>query len=243
MLKNLKNAIDGFNVLFLFLFFIMLTPVVFTGCQTAAQRKAALLQAEDEALKQRDRICYQNIKQKHEKDKDVLSYMDPWLDPDAANDYQGFFDGGNKIPTDYEVKIIIGIYNDIAHCRAEMIEGLKRINPGMVPIYVQSYRASDLNMTELIERKIGWKEARERKIALDNETDQRIRAELSRLEQNLETFRYDDPANRRADAQSDSASALIKNKQQEALSEQLRNQRLMQNQPVCVQTGNMHYCR
>lgn len=243
MLKNQKITIDSSGTLFLFLFFIVLAAVMFTGCQNAAQRKVKWLQAEEETLKQRDRICYQNIKYKHEKDKDVLSYMEPWMDSDTTKGSEGFFNGGNKIPTDYEVKIIIGIYNDIAHCRAEMIEGLSRINPDMVPIYVQSYRASDLNMAELIDRKISWREAQERKLALDNETDQRIRAELSRLEKELETFRHDDPANRRADAKSDSAAVLIQSKQQEALAEQMRNQRLIDHQPICTRVGDIHYCR
>lgn len=243
MLSNLKKANERSRGLFAFLFFIILASVLFMGCQTAAQRKEAWLQAEVEALKQRDRICYQNIKYKHEKDKDILNYMEPLLDSDTANDSKGFFDGGDKIPTDYEVKIIIGIYNDTANCRAEMIEGLTRIAPNMVPIYVQSYRASYLNIAELVDRKISWGEAKERKIALDNEKERKIREEASRLEKELEMSHYDEPANRRAGAQADSASVLIQNKQQEALAEQMRNQRLIDQQPVCVRVGDMHYCR
>jgi inorganic triphosphatase YgiF len=243
MSHNLKNAMKSYGKVSVFLFLIIIVPVFFTACQSAAQRKVEWLQAEEAALKQRDRVCYKNIKTRYEKDRDILSYMEPWMDSDTSNGSKGYFDGGNKIPTDYEVKIIIGIYNDIAHCRAEMIEGLTRINPDMVPIYVQSYRASDLNMTELIERKISWREAQEKKLALDQETDKRIRDEMSRLQKELETIRYDDPANRRADVKSDSAAALIQSKQQEALSEQIRNQRLIDRPPVCTKVGDMHYCR
>ena len=244
MLSILRNAIDGFRGFLMFLFFIILTSVLFTGCQTTAQRKAAWLQAEGEAIKQRDRVCYQNIKYKHEKDKNVLHYMEPWLDSDSANGFnKGFFDGGDKIPTDYEVKIIVGIYNDIANCRAQMIESVTRIDPNMVPIYVQSYRASDLTMAELIERKISWREAKERKLALDNETEQKIRSELSRLERELEMSHSAELANQRVDAQSGSSSVL--RSQQDALDDRLQKQQLM-NKPVtttCVNRDGNIVCR
>jgi hypothetical protein len=243
MLSILKNAIDGFRGLLVFLFFIILTSVLFTGCQTTAQRKAAWLQAEGEALKQRDRVCYQNIKYKHEKDKDVLHYMEPWLDSDAANGFnKGFFDGGDKIPTDYEVKIIVGIYNDIANCRVQMIESVTRIDPNMVPIYVQSYRASDLTMAQLIERKISWREAYESKLALDDETDRKIRAEILRLEQEFEMSQSAELANQRTDAQSGSASLV--QSQQKAVDDRLRQQQL-ENKPLTTNglntTGNIIY--
>jgi hypothetical protein len=242
MSKNLKNAVESFGVLLAFLFFITLFFALFTGCQTATQRKEAWLQTEAEILKQRDNACYQNIKHKHEKDKDVLSYMDPWLDSDADN-VKGFFNGGDKIPTDYEVKIIIGIYNDIAHCRAELIQGLERINSSMVPIYVQAYRASDLTISELIGRKISWKEAQERKLALDNETERQIRAEVSRLEKDSEMLYYADPANQQAAIQTDSAALSIRSQKEQALTEQLVNQRMMNEHPVCIKTGDMYHCR
>jgi hypothetical protein len=236
MFNILRISIDGFKRCFACLLLVILTLALFTGCQTAAQRKVEWLQTEHEVLKQRDRVCYQNIKYKHEKDKDVLNYMEPWLDSDTANGFnKGFFDGGGKIPTDYEVKIIIGIYNDIANCRAQMIEGVKRIDPGMVPIYVLSYRASDLSMAELIERKISWKEAYERKLALDNDTDQKIRAELSRLERELELSQSTELANQRADAQSGSSSIL--QSQQDALDNRLRKQQLI-NKPVTTTCVN-----
>jgi hypothetical protein len=237
MFSILRIAIDGFKRWFACLLLIILTLILFTGCQTAEQRKEDLLQTEATLLKQRDKFCYQNIKSKYEKDKDVLSYMEPWLDSDTADDTKGFFDGGDKIPTDYEVKIIIGIYNDVAYCRAQLIEGLTRIAPNMVPIYVQAYRASDLNIAELIEHKISWGEARERKLSLDNETERKIREEALRLEKDFEMSRYNDPANRRSDAQSESASLLLQS-QQKVLENQQRQQQLLNTNDL-HRTGSM----
>lgn len=243
MFNILRIAIHGFKRWFACLLLIILTLILFTGCQSAAQRKAAWSQTEAEVLKQKDSVCYQNIKYKYEKDKDVLSYMEPWLDTDADNASKGFFDGAGKIPTDYEVKIIIGIYNDIANCRAQLIEGLTRIAPNMVPIYVQAYRASDLNIAELIEHKISWREARERKLALDNETEQKIRSELSRIERELEMSHSTELTNQRVDVQSGSSSVL--RSQQDALDDRLQKQQLM-NKPVtttCVNRDGNIVCR
>lgn len=219
---------------------MLVNLVLVAGCQTAAQRKADWLQAEREIIKQRDKVCYQDIKSKYQKEKDVLNFMEPWLDTDT--DYgatKGFFDGGGKIPTDYEVKIVIGIYNDIAHCRAQLIEGVQRIEPNMVPIYVQSYRAADLSMNELIERKISWNEAYEKKLVLDSETDQKIRAEILRLEKEAELYNAAELANQRMDSQAGSASIL--KSQQNALEDKLRQQQLMK--PIttnCInRNGNM----
>lgn len=242
MLKIFKNTIESFGLLLAFLSLIILHFALFTGCQTAAQRKEAWLQTEAEILKQRDKACYQNIKHRYEKNKDVLSYMDPWLDSDT-NNVKGFFNGGDKIPTDHEVKIIIGIYNDIAHCRAELIQSLERINSSMVPIYVQAYRASDLTIAELIGRKISWAEAQERKFALDSETERQIRAEVSRLEKDSEMLYYADTAKQQAAAQTDSAALSIRSQKEQALTERLVNQRMMNKHPVCVKTGDMYHCR
>jgi len=238
--RIVKTSIGHRKARTLVLLFILVHLAFVTGCQTAAQRKANWLQAEREVLKQRDKVCYQDIKYKYQKEKDVLHYMEPWLDTDT--DYgatKGFFDGGGKIPTDYEVKIIVGIYNDIAHCRAQMIEGVQRIDPNMVPVYIQSYRASDLSMNELIERKISWNEAYERKLAVDSETDQKIRAEILRLEKEVELNNTAELANQRMESQAGSASIL--KSQQNALEDKLRQQQVMK--PVttnCVnRNGNM----
>lgn len=237
----LKIAIDNFNRWRSLMLITVFISLLLSGCQTAAQRKMDWLQAEHEVLKQRDKICYQNIKQKYAQDKDVLNYMEPWLNIDQDNSInKGFFDGGGKIPKDYEVKIIVGIYNDISNCRAQMIEGVKRIDPNMVPIYVSSYRADDLSMAELIDRKISWQEASDRKIALENDTEQKIRAELWRLEQEAEMSRSAELANKRSDAQSGTTS--IVQSQQDALDDRLRKQQMI-NKPItthCVnRDGNM----
>lgn len=236
MISFLKITIYYFKRWFVGLLLIILTLALLTGCQTTAQRKAAWSQTEHEVLKQRDRVCYQNIKQKHEKDKGVLNYMEPWLNfekDDGVN--KDFFDGGGKIPTDYEVKIIVGIYNDITNCRAQMIEGVKRIDPNMVPIYVSSYRADDLSMAELIDRKISWQEASDRKMALDNDTEQKIRAELLRLEQESEMSLSSDLANKRIDSQSGTTSIL--QSQQNASDDRLRKQQMI-NKPVTTNCVN-----
>lgn len=236
MSYTLKIAIDDFKQRLSSVLITVLILCLLLGCQTAAQRKMEWLQAEHEVLKQRDKICYQNIKQKHAQDKDVLTYMEPWLNIDQGDSMnKGFFDGRGKIPTDYEVKIIVGIYNDISNCRAQMIEGVKRIDPNMVPIYVSSYRADDLSMAELIERKISWQEAFDRKIALENDTEQKIRAELWRLEQEAEMSRSAELANKRSDAQSGTTTIL--QSQQNALDDRLRKQQMI-NKPVTTQCVN-----
>lgn len=236
MLRVLIIVIHFFKRWFALLWLLILTLPFLTGCQASIQRQEAWLQAEHEVLKQRDKICYQNIKQKHAKDKDVLQYMEPWLNIDNEDRIdKGFFDGGGKIPTDYEVKIIVGIYNDISNCRAQMIEGVQRIDPNMVPIYVSSYRADDLSMAELIDRKISWQEASDRKLALDNDTEKKIRAELLRLEQESELSRSAEMANKRVDSQSGTTSIL--QSQQNALDDRLRKQQQL-NRPVTTNCVN-----
>jgi hypothetical protein len=123
-----------------------------------------------------------------------------------------------------------------------MIESVTRIDPNMVPIYVQSYRASDLTMAQLIERKISWREAYESKLALDDETDRKIRAEILRLEQEFEMSQSAELANQRTDAQSGSASLV--QSQQKAVDDRLRQQQL-ENKPLTTNglntTGNIIY--
>ena len=132
-------------------------------------------------------------------------------------------------PTKEDVKNIIAVYNEDAQCRKQTIEELSGILPSMVPIVVDGYRAYDLITADLIERKISWGEANKRKVDVYSDTMKNLRAEESRVKEELKMSHGAEIANRQAALHAVGNSLQEWGKQQQAQAERIQNQQLIDN--------------
>lgn len=240
MLSNLRIAINGFSVFSACLFFIILASVLFTGCQTAATRKATWIRTNLKESAQRSKECFEYIENKP-------AYQNLFSRLPRSNKITPMQMADTSRPTAEDVTNIIAVYNEDAQCRKLVIEDMSRIVPSFVPIFINAYRTQDLVTADLIERKISLGEANKRRSEIKSDTEAKLRAEESSLKQELKMAHSAEISNRQAIGLAVTDSLSEWGKQQQALADRLQDQQLIDslNRPKstnCQVFGNTVNC-
>lgn len=215
MFRILIIAVNEFRGMFAFSISIILVLILITGCQTAAIKKAMWIRSNMNELNQRVNACHENVANKPAY-QSLVSRL-----PSSKNITPMHMADTSK-PNKEDVKNIIAFYNEDAQCRKQSIEGLSGIMPSMVPIIVNAFRGYDLVTADLIERKISWGEANKRRSDIYNDTMNNLRAEQSRVKEELKMSHSAEIANRQAALHAVGNSLQEWSKQQQAQADRMQ---------------------
>lgn len=232
MFRILKIVVNEFREMFAFSISITLALILITGCQTAAIKKAMWIRSNMQAMNQRVKACHENV-------ADKPAYQSLFSRLPFPTNITPMHMADTSKPTKEDVKNIIAFYNEDAQCRKQSIEGLSGIVPSMVPIIVDTYRAYDLVTADLIERKISWGEANKRRADVYSDAMKNMRAEESRVKEELKMSHSAEIANRQAALNAVGNSLQEWGKQQQAQAARMQNQQQLTN---CVVIGNTVQC-
>jgi hypothetical protein len=138
---------------------LVILCVVMTSCATTAQRQGA-------ARSQGIQVVRQNWKSCTDKITSNPTYWTLFQHrPFSANKATLAQLADTGVPSDEDVDLIIAFHNEMANCRAQFVENAMQVDPGVVPIYTESWHKADLLMVDLIQKKITWGESNKQRIA------------------------------------------------------------------------------
>lgn len=166
----------------LMLLSVLIGSVSLASCQTAAQRQVISIRENAQVAKQRAMDCIQKIEA-----NPAYKVLMPHTSLNFVTNPPTLIQlADNNVPTDEEIEAIIAAHNETALCRTQIIEDYMKITPGVIPIVVQSYHASDIITVDLIHRKISWGEANKKRLALVDELRIKLQDAGKQLARELE---------------------------------------------------------
>ena len=142
--------------------------------------------------------------------------------------------------SDEQIYLLIMLHNELAICREEGIKAHMDINPGGIPVLVQSWQDEAFILSDAISRKITIGETNKRMTANRNERIQKYTEQLKQLDRELTSAHYAEAQQRQA-----AFFALAQWSQQQQML--MQNQQMINaiNRPVttnCYRIGNSVQC-
>lgn len=152
-----------------------------TGCMTAAQRQVVTIMSTMKGVSEKANICIATITSNPAYEP-ILQHTP--LDGRTSPTLSQLAD--RSFATEEHASIIITIHNEMAVCREQLIEASMPVLPGIIPIFVRYYHESDINLVDLMERKITWGDYNKQKVRLRDENMDKARIALTQLQRDLE---------------------------------------------------------
>ena len=165
------------------------------SCSTGAQRQAQLIGGGIQAAKAESAACLQPINS--DPTFEALTKHMPLEDINRATLLQ--MTDSTKA-TNHEVNLLSERHSRIQSCRKIFLEGLAKVAPSLVAVWVEEYAKADQNLVDLARQNVTWGEyiARTKNILAELQT--KYVAALQKIQTNLEASHQQELAQRQAAA-------------------------------------------